>query len=92
MEQDEKLVIKQLACDIKNLSDLNYAILYNRSYTKLMGSNTMKKLERVETQLDNLIDMIEKRFLMLNDEDLLDLYKNKNKKETIQDIIKRLDK
>ena len=94
MEGNEKLVIKQLACDIKNLADLNYAILYNKSYTKLMGQSTMKKLERAETQFDSILDIIERRFLLLNsgNEDLLDLYKNKNKYESIQEMIKRLEK
>jgi len=92
MENEENLIIKQLACDIKNLADLNYAILYNKSYTKLMGQSTMKKLERVETQLDTMINIIERKFLLLNNEDLVDLYKFKNRRETIQEMIKRLDK
>jgi len=92
MENEENLIIKQLASDIKNLADLNYAILYNKSYTKLMGQSTMKKLERVETQLDTIINIIERKFLLLNNEDLVDLYKFKNRRETIQEMIKRLDK
>ena len=92
MEEDEKLVLKQLACDIKNLADLNYAILYNSSYNKLIGS-TLKRLEKSESQIDYIIEAIERKFLLLNsNEDLLDLYKGRNKKETISEIIKRLDK
>lgn len=91
MEKDENLVLKQLACDIKNLSTLNCAILYNKSYNKLMGQN-LKKLEKVENQLNSLLEIIERRYTLLNDEDLLDLYKNKNKKETIQEMITRLER
>lgn len=91
MEKDENLVLKQLACDIKNLSILNCAILYNKSYNKLMGQN-LKKLEKVENQLNSLLEIIERRYTLLNDEDLLDLYKNKNKKETIQEMITRLER
>lgn len=92
MDDNEKLVFKQLACDIKNLAELNYAILNNRAYNKLMGTTFMKRMERVETQFENLLDALEKRFLMLNNEDLVDLYKNKNKKESIPEMLNRLQK
>ena len=92
MEDKGLEVMKQLACDLKNLSELNYAILYNKSYTNLIGQRTLKGLEKVETQLENILDIIERRYLGLNLGDLVDLYKGKNKKEYIQDIIKRLDR
>lgn len=92
MEEKDLEILKQLACDLKNLSSLNYAILYSKSYTNLIGSSVLKGLERAETQIDKVIDLVEKRYLSRNQGDLVDLYKNKNNKESIQAAIKRLEK
>lgn len=92
MEDKDLETLKQLACDLKNLSDLNCAILYNKSYTNLVGQRILAGLERSETQIDKIIDFVEKRYLSRNSGDLIDLYKGKNKKEYIQDMVKRLEK
>ena len=92
MEDNTKLILKQLACDIKNLSELNYAIFFNKSYSKLIGQSELKKLEKAEVYYDKLLGIIENKFLILNKGDIVDLYKDKNKNETISDILKRLEK
>lgn len=92
MEDKEKEIIKHLVCDLKHLSDLNYAIQNNKSYTKIMNQKTIKFLEKIENYLENILSDLESRYLLLNnDSDLLDLYEYKKKKEYIQDIIKRLE-
>lgn len=92
MENKDLEIFKQLASDLKNLSDLNYAILTNKSYNNLIGTRNLKGLEKVETQLENIIDIIERRYLNINQGDLIDLYSKRHKKEYLQDIIKRLEK
>ena len=88
MENKDLEVFKQLASDLKNLSDLNYAILTNKSYNNLIGTRNLKGLEKVETQLENILDILERRYLAINKGDLIEIYKKRHIKEDIKYTIK----
>lgn len=93
MENERRELYEQLAHDLKALSNLNAAILYNKSYNKLLGPTIMKSLERAETHIDKVRGDMERKYLILdNNADIVELYKAKNKNERVDDIIKRLEK
>ena len=93
MDENQNNLYKQLANDLKILSNINSGIMFNKKYIDLVGPLTIKNLEKVENHLDRIRNEVETKYLMFSaDKDIVGLYKTINKNEKIFDMINRLEK